>query len=168
MRLSRWLQRHREGVGFCLRFSLYTLLAFLLLYALDDQFVVPFTRRIAWLTHALLRAVGVQAWVSGASVGVPGFAVEIKNNCNAIYEIGLYAAAVWAYPATKLQRLMGIALGAVVLYLINLLRVLCLLALGVYWPGGFQAAHLYVWQALFLAVVAACWLGWAGRVRPVA
>jgi len=55
-----------------------------------------------------------------------------------------------------------------VLYLVNLLRVLSLIALGRYWPGGFQAAHLYVWQALFLAVVAACWLGWVGRVRPVA
>ena len=167
-RLTRWLRGHRDGVLFCLRFSLYTLLAFLLLYALDDWVVVPFTRRIAWLTHALLRAIGVQAWVAGASIGVPGFAVEIRNNCNAIYEIGLYAAAVWAYPAAILQRLMGIVLGAVVLYLVNLLRILSLLALGVYWPGGFKAAHLYAWQALFLAVVAACWLGWAGRLRPVA
>jgi len=155
-------------VLFCLRFSLYTILAFLLLYALDDLVVVPFTRRIAWLTERSLRVAGVQSWVAGASVGIPGFAVEIKNNCNAIYEIGLYAAAVFAYPAPIRQRLAGFSLGAIVLYLVNLLRVLSLIALGRYWPGGFQAAHLYVWQALFLAVVAACWLGWVGRVRPVA
>ena len=167
-RLARWLRQHQDGVLFCLRFSLYTILAFLLLYALDDLFVVPFTRRIAWLTDKSLRAAGVQSWVAGASVGVPGFAVEIKNNCNAIYEIGLYAAAVFAYPAPIGQRLAGFSLGAIVLYLVNLLRVLSLLGLGRYWPGGFQAAHLYVWQALFLAVVAACWLGWVGRVRPVA
>ena len=167
-RLARWLRQHRDGVLFCLRFSVYTILAFLLLYALDDLIVVPFTRRIAWVTHGLLRAVGTQAWVAGASVGIPGFAVEIKNNCNAIYEIGLYGAAVLAYPAPLTQRLLGTLLGAGVLYIVNLLRVLSLIALGRYWPGGFQAAHLYVWQALFLAVVAACWLGWVGRVRPVA
>ena len=167
-RLRRSLRQHREGLRFCLRFSGYTLLAFIVLYALHDQVVVPFTRRIAWLTHQILRTMGVQAWVAGASVGVPGFAVEIKNNCNAIYEIGLYAAAVFAYPAPLRQRAAGLLLGAIVLYLVNLIRVLSLLALGRYFPGGFQVAHVYVWQALFLAVVAAYWLGWVGRVRPVA
>ena len=153
---------------FCLLFSLYSVGAFLLLYALDDLFVVPFARRIAWLTQKLLRAAGGQAWVAGASVGIPGLAVEIKNNCNAIYEIGLYAAAVLAYPAPLTQRLLGTLVGAGVLYIVNLIRVLSLLALGRYWPWGFQAAHVYVWQALFLAVVTACWFGWVSRVRPVA
>jgi len=167
-RLRRSLRQHREGLRFCLLFSGYTLLAFIVLYGLDDQVVVPFTRRIAWLTHRILRTIGVQTWLDGVSVGVPGFAVRIKNNCNAIYEIGLYTAAVWAYPASIRQRLGGFLLGGVALYLVNLVRVLSLLALGRYWPGGFQAAHTYVWQALFLAVVAACWLAWVGRVRPVA
>jgi exosortase H (IPTLxxWG-CTERM-specific) len=167
-RLGRWLRQHREGFGFCLRFSAYTIAAFLFLYGLDDLIVVPFTRWIAWLTHGLLRGAGVQAWVSGASVGIPGFAVEIKNNCNALYEIGLYGAAVLAYPASFRRRLAGFLLGAAVLYVVNLLRVVSLLALGRYWPGGFQAAHLYVWQALFLVVVAGCWLGWTTRLRPVA
>jgi exosortase/archaeosortase family protein len=149
-------------------FALYTGLAFLTLYALDTVLVVPFTRRIAWLAHQALQALGVQSWAAGASVGIPGFAVQIKNNCNAIYEIGLYAAAVFAYPARLHERLAGFLLGAMVLYLVNLLRILTLLALGRAWPGGFQAAHLYVWQALFLAVVAALWLTWVSRVRPVA
>lgn len=153
---------------FCLLFSLYTVLAFVLLAAMDKDVVVPFTRRIAWLTQKLLRAVGIQAWAAGASVGIPGFAVEIRNNCNAIYEIGLYAAAVLAYPAPPTQRLLGTLVGAGVLYLVNLIRILSLLTLGRYWPWGFQAAHVYVWQALFLAVVTACWFGWVSRVRPVA
>ena len=166
-RLLRWLRPADPSVRFLVRFSLYTLLAFLALYAGHEPVVVPFTRWIAWLTHGMLQAMGVQTWVSGASVGIPGFAVEIKNNCNAVYEIGLYGAAVWAYPAPRRHRLTGVALGAAVLYVVNLLRVLSLLALGRYWPGGFQVAHLYVWQALFLAVVAACWLGWTARVRPI-
>lgn len=165
--LGRVLYGHREGVRFCLLFSLYTVGAFLLLSALYDQVVLPFTRLIAWLTYAFLRAAGSQTWVSGPVVGVPNFAVEIKNNCNAIYEIGLYTAAIWAYPASLRQRVTGTVLGAGFLYAVNFVRVLSLLALGRYWPWGFQAAHLYVWQALFLAVVAACWFGWVSRVRPV-
>ena len=167
-RLSRLLRQHHEGVRFCLLFSVYTMLAFVALYALHTPFVVPFTKAIAWLTYIVARAVGARAWVGGQSVGVPGFSVQIANNCNAIYEIGLFAAAVFAFPAPVQQRLTGFLLGAAVLYVVNLIRVLSLLALGRYWPGGFQAAHLYVWQALFLAVVAALWLTWVARVRRVA
>jgi len=95
--------------------------------------------------------------VCGASVGIPGFSVEIKNNCNAIYEIGLYASAIFAYPAI-LTRTLGFAIGSALLYLVNLLRVLSLIGIGRYFPGGFQIAHIYLWQAPFLALVAACWL----------
>ena len=83
-RIVRLLRQYREEVCFCLRFSAYTIVAFLALYALHDQVVVPFTRHIAWLTHRLLRAAGAQAWVSGVYVGIPGFAVEITNNCHAV------------------------------------------------------------------------------------
>lgn len=162
------LLKQREGLAFCLRFGFYTLLCFLVLYALHEPVVVPFTRLIATLAHAVLQTIGARSWVSGAAVGIPGFAVEIKNNCNAIYEIGLYGAAILAYPASRLQRLLGFAIGSGLLYVANLLRVLALIGLGRYFPGGFQLAHLYFFQAVFLALVAACWLGWLGRLRQIA
>lgn len=158
--------QHRAGLHFCLRFGLYTLLCFLVLYALHEPVVVPFTRLIATLAHAVLQTIGAKSWVSGAFVGIPGFAVEIKNNCNAIYEIGLYGAAIFAYPATLRQRTLGLLIGGSLLYLVNLIRVLTLIALGRYWPEGFQFAHLYLWQALFLALVAVCWIGWTTRLHP--
>jgi len=158
----------RGGLRFCLLFACYTVAIFLLLYALHVPVVVPFTRVIAWLSHTILQILGANAWVAGASVGIPGFAVEIKNNCNAIYEIGLYGAAVVAYPASWRERTLGFALGAALLYLANLVRVLALIGLGRYFPGGFHLAHLYLFQALFLGLVAACWLTWLSRLRHIA
>jgi len=136
-RSPQTLVTQRAGFAFCLRFGLYTLLGFLVLYALQEPVVNPFTRLIATLAHVALRTLGAHSWVSGASVGIPGFAVEIKNNCNAIYEIGLYASAVVAYPATVRQRALGLLIGGSLLYLVNLIRVLTLIALGRYWPEGF-------------------------------
>jgi exosortase/archaeosortase family protein len=101
-------------------------------------------------------------------VGVPGFAVQIRTNCNAIYEMGLYAAASLAYPAAASQRAMGVLSGIAVLYVVNLVRVLSLIFFGHLLPEFFDAFHVYVWQALFLVVVGGLWLGWVGRVRPVA
>jgi exosortase/archaeosortase family protein len=130
--------------------------------------VAPINRHVAWLAQWCLHAMGIKAVSAGPVVTVSGFAVEIKNNCNAIYEIGLYAAAVWAYPASVRQRLIGTAIGASVLYVVNAARILGLIALGVYARDWFEVAHLYGWQLVFLAVVATCWLTWVLRVHRVA
>jgi len=166
--LARRLRRHRDALRFCLLFSIYSVLAFAGLFALHDRVVEPFTSAIAWLVYKLLRAIGLSAWRDGVTLGLGGFAVQIRTNCNAIYEMGLYAAACLAYPAPMAQRTAGVALGVVVLYMVNLVRVASLVCFGYLLPEIFEAAHVYVWQALFLIVVAALWLVWVGRVRPFA
>jgi exosortase H (IPTLxxWG-CTERM-specific) len=130
--------------------------------------VAALNRHLAAVAAWCLGALGVGARVSGAMVSVPHFAVEIKNNCNAIYEVGLYTAAVWAYPASLRERIVGTAVGAAVLYAVNAIRILTLIALGAYAREWFDVAHLYAWQLVFLAVVAACWLGWVLRLRRIA
>jgi len=141
---------------------------FAVLYAGQNIVVAALNRHLAWLAKACLDVLGVTASSSGPTVSVRGFAVEIKNNCNAIYEIGLYAAAVWAYPASVRERVVGTVIGAGVLYLVNAVRILSLIAIGAYAREWFEAGHLYAWQVFFLAVVATCWLGWALRVRRLA
>jgi exosortase/archaeosortase family protein len=167
-RFAGLLQQHRGVLLFCLRFGVYSAVAFGALYALQDQVVEPFTRGIAWVTYRLMRAVGTPVSLDGVTVSVPNFAVLIRNNCNAAYEIGLYAAATLAYPASAGSRTTGILFAVVVLYVVNLIRVVTLLYMGYLVPGLFEAAHVYIWQVLFLVVVAALWLSWIGRVRPVA
>src|SRR5262249_39771603 len=162
------LRQHRDVLRFCLRFCVYSVMAFSVLYALQDQVVEPFTRGIAWVAYKLMRAFGTPARLDGVTVGVANFSVAIRNNCNAAYEMGLYAAATLAYPAPAGRRTSGILFAVAVLYLVNLIRVLSLLYTGYLVPGFFEAAHVYVWQVLFLVVVVGLWLSWIGRVRPVA
>ena len=49
-----------------------------------------------------------------------------------------------------------------------LLALYTVLVFAVLHPTWFESTHLYGWQALFLLVVAGCWLAWVSRVRPVA
>jgi exosortase H (IPTLxxWG-CTERM-specific) len=158
----------RPGPRFCFLFTLYTLLSFGVLYAAQALIVDPVNRHLARVSASVLELFGVGASAQGAMLTVTGFAVEIKNNCNAVYEIGLYAAAIWAYPASLTERLIGSLSGALVLYVVNLLRILTLFLVGLLRPEWFEVTHLYAWQVLFLVVVAACWFGWASRVRAVA
>lgn len=166
--LATFLREQREGLRFCALFALYTGGAFALLYAAQDVVVVPLNRHLAWMTEKVVRLVGVHAASAGGVVSLAGFAVEIKNNCNAIYEVGLYTAAVWAYPASARDRLLGTVIGAAVLYVVNFARILTLLTVGLLYRSWFEATHLYAWQAIFLLVVGTCWIVWVSRIRPVA
>jgi exosortase H (IPTLxxWG-CTERM-specific) len=167
-RVSAFVRDQRQGIRFCALFAVFTGLAFILLYAGQGVVVAPLNRHLAWMTERMLRFLGVHASSTGAVVALPGFAVEIRNNCNAIYEVGLYTAAVLAYPATWRSRITGALAGAGILYVVNFLRIVSLLALGLLSPSWFEATHLYVWQAIFLVVVGVCWIGWVSRVRPLA
>ncbi len=154
----------RQIVGSWLLFGLYVLVSFALLYGLDRQIVTPFTKVIALVTKALLGLGGVEARVTGTVVATPTFAVAIQNNCNAIYEIALFTAAVLAFPATWRQRAWGALLGFVSLYLVNLIRVLSLIYVGSHFREYFQLHHVYLWQSLFIAFALVLWTLWAGRL----
>ena len=167
-KLAVFLRQQRDGIRFCALFALFTAVAFAILYAGQNVLVVPLNRHLAWMTEKVLRLVGVHAASTGGVVSMSGFAVEIKNNCNAIYEVGLYAAAVWAYPASWRDRVMGTLIGAAVLYVVNFLRIMTLLTVGLLYREWFEATHLYAWQAIFLLVVGTCWIAWVSRIRPVA
>jgi exosortase/archaeosortase family protein len=163
------LRQHENTVRFCVRFGVFSIVAFSVLYALNDHVVEPFTRGIAWVTYTLMRVFGTPVSLAGVEVRVPNFSVLIRNNCNAAYEMGLYTAATLAYPASARRRISGILFAVVVLYVVNLIRVLSLLYTGYLLPGFvFEAAHVYVWQALFVTVIGALWLSWIGWIRPVA
>ena len=92
-KLGRFLRRERDGVRFCALFALFAVfavLAFALLYASQNVLVAPLNGHLAWVTEKLLRLFGVQTSSSGPVVVLGSFAVEIKNNCNAVY-LGLLA-----------------------------------------------------------------------------
>jgi exosortase H (IPTLxxWG-CTERM-specific) len=139
---------------------------FAAIYAAHDAIVVPLNRHIAWIAGAGLGALGLSAVAVGPVISTRGFAVEIKNNCNAIFELGLYAAAVCAYPASLTAKAVGVLVGAGVLYAVNFLRVISLIALGIFARDWFEIAHFYAWQILFFATVVACWFGWILRIPP--
>jgi exosortase H (IPTLxxWG-CTERM-specific) len=151
----------RADVRFCLVFALLAVAIFVVLHAVHYVVIVPLNQHIAWLAGAVMRGLGTDAVASGPMVSARGFAVEIKNNCNAIYELGLYGAAVWAYPASVGAKVAGTLVGAGVLNAVNLIRVVSLIAAGVFAREWFDFTHLYVWQVLFFALVAVCWFGWA-------
>ena len=89
-----------------------------------------------------------------------GFSVQIIEECTGLYEILIYVAAVLAFPTTLVKKGIGVALGAPILYGVNVLRIACLIVAGAYYPDTFDFMHLYFWQATLILMITSVWLLW--------
>jgi exosortase H (IPTLxxWG-CTERM-specific) len=130
----------------------------------NDHVVEPFTAGVARASGAALDLLGQEARMEGTVIRGPRFAVNIRNGCNGIETLLIFGAAVLAFPASWRARLLGLAAGAVLIQLINLVRVVALYLTGAYLPRLFDASHTVVWQTLVVLFGVLLWVAWAHRV----
>ena len=82
----------------------------------------------------------------------------------------LFISAVLASPVAFLSKVPGLLIGFLFLMAMNLVRVISLFYIGIYFPSAFNTAHHDVWQAVFiiLSILAwALWAIWAVRKTPL-
>jgi exosortase H (IPTLxxWG-CTERM-specific) len=133
----------------------------------NDHVVEPFTGLVARASGVALDLLGQDVTRTGTVLRSPRFGVNIKNGCNGLEAMVILLAAIVAFPATWRARLAGLALGAVGIQLVNLLRVVALFLTGAYWPRFFDASHTVVWQSLVILAAVLIWILWAQRfARP--
>ena len=121
----------------------------------------------AWLSGQFLRALGA---LGGFPVAVEGthlvsgkFRVDVSPACSGAVPSMIYLSAVFAYPAGRRAKLIGALLGMAVIGGVNLIRVVVLFLIGLFYNQYFHDTHVYVAQALVVAIAVATWLFWAGR-----
>jgi archaeosortase B (VPXXXP-CTERM-specific) len=115
-----------------------------------------------------LKLLGQSVTVDGRFISAPGMSVEVIEECTGAYEVIIFWSAVIAYPARWRARLIGVVGGMVVLLLINILRMMFLVAVGSRWPSSFQFMHIYFWQATLILMIVSVWILWIKLVanRP--
>lgn len=118
------------------------------------------THHVARVTAGALNLLGDNAHASGDHVDGAGFSLEIIPPCTGLLPALLFLAAVFAFPCRWHQKALGVALGVSGIYLVNLLRMVSLYYVGVYFPAAFERAHMTVWQPVIILSVAAFWLLW--------
>jgi exosortase H (IPTLxxWG-CTERM-specific) len=164
--LGRWWGRSGPASAarrFCIRFTLLVVVAFTVLSLLPDEDFSPYLRMLAASAAACLDLPGLELTRDGTLIVVNGFAIRVEAQCSAVYEAALLSAAIAASPVSLLSRLAGIAAGVTALLVVNVIRIASLALIGALAPAWFLHAHLFVWQALLVATVTACWLAWLAR-----
>ena len=156
----------RPQVLFLLKFFLILTGAYLLIAwnPVNDNVIEPFTASIARSSGAILRAFGESATVTGTLIRSPRFAVNINNGCNGVEAMLILLASIVAFPASLKARAIGLLLGALIVQVINYVRIVTLYYLGAYYPQLFDAFHAAVWQIVIILIAIVFFLIWSARV----
>jgi exosortase/archaeosortase family protein len=121
----------------------------------------------AWISGMLLKLVGLVAGfpvlIDGTNLSSGAFRVDVSPACSGAVPSMIYLSAVFAYPTSWRARLIGAGLGLAVINGANLMRVVALFLIGLFYNQYFHDTHVYVAQALVVALAVVTWLFWAGR-----
>lgn len=152
----------------CLIFA-FCILVFMLLYSwITDSSVfhrlVTFT---ASATATVLHVFDGDVYAFGTEVASPDFAMGIIEACTGVVPMLIFLAAVLAYPSPNKRKALGIVIGILGLYAVNIIRTTTLFAVGVHFPSFFDTAHYIVWQSLMILVAVVFWLLWVSRLAHV-
>lgn len=165
-RLSRWANRRpvlRAVIIFAVLMGLFY--AFVHLPSRGAPFR-PYLGILAQATGGVLTLFGHEATVVDTSVSSTAFSMTIVRGCDAIEPMAALIAAVVASPATIWMKIPGILVGTLVFLVINLIRLVSLFLVGIYFPNAFEVVHLDIWQVAFIALIIcfwAIWFRWATR-----
>lgn len=134
-----------------------------------------------WSDNAVNRHLnaGVSAWViqqiapaeqvrpSGTRLVSPRVTLDIMKGCEGFEVMVILVAAMLAYPAPWGKRAAGLVAGCALLYILNVVRLVCLYVVARYRPALFDALHVVFWQSLLVCLGALMFLAWVRWIhRP--
>jgi exosortase H (IPTLxxWG-CTERM-specific) len=149
-------------------FLIILLVAFGIVYlpAVREHVIGPFTQGITHLSGWLIQVFGGEVSVRENVLSIPGFAVQVLDMCNGVEATIFLWAAMIAFPASFLYTLKGIFIGTLTVHVLNIIRIISLLYLGVYKPEWFHWVHWYLWDGLIMLDILIVFLAWI-RLMPI-
>jgi exosortase H (IPTLxxWG-CTERM-specific) len=148
---------------FSRNFLLAAALAIVFLSLIPEACFEPINRFTAFWVGDMLRLLAMDPAVRGTHVSISGFSINVIAECSAIQLIALYIAFIIAFPATRSEKLVGIAAGSSLLFTLNIGRIAIVTIIGAGHPSIFHAVHIYLGQlGMVCAVIVFClaWTRW--------
>ena len=127
--------------------------------------VKSFTATLASVAGTLLKLWDSTVIVTGTLVQSARFGIIIVSGCSGVYVTAIFVAVIIATPASWRRKLLGILIGATVIYVLNLARIVSLFIIGTYTSMEvFDFFHVYIWQTLVVFIALAFFMGWIGTL----
>ena len=151
-----------------LKFVVFFITSLSIFYFISIQFesYIPLfsMQSTAKTLHLLLNLAGMKNNLNAYSINFSNFSITIVRQCTGIFEAMALTACMLAYPASKEKKFAGIVFAIPVIYIFNMLRLVFLSILGIYYPSVFEAIHDYLLQLTFVFLVVFFWIFWIDKV----
>lgn len=158
------LKRLAPGLHFGVRFFACLFFFSAVFWAFDLHLhLEPVQRWIAWLSVQGQHLAGGDAQAQGTNIVIKTLVMNVNHECTGIFVIMLFASFVLAYPAPRLSRVGGLAVGVPLLFIVNVVRLATLARIVEVYPDAFFYFHEYVWQGIFMVLVLVGSISWAER-----
>ncbi len=130
----------------------------------------PITSMVAYLSSLVMQLFDPTVRSEGINIfdTASAWGVQVVAGCNGMEAVIILLAAVFAFPSTFFQKVVGFVAGFLAIHLLNVVRIISLFYIGKHSTTWFEWFHLYVWQALIIIdalVVWLLWLRWINRQR---
>ncbi len=160
----------KTPLSFCLRAGL--LLCCLSVICLTETFenrvTAPLIHLNAKLTNLGLNTLGISSTCHGQYVRTSGpdrFSIKVISECTGIFVMVILLSLTVTFPVQWRSRAIGLLLGALLVFVLNLARLVSLFVIGMKFPEYFNEIHVFFWQGLFIVVVVLFWYIWAQRAQ---
>ena len=135
---------------------------------LDGRLDDALTHNIAAAAAILLRTLGLDASVSTTDLSLILIAkvptVSIYKACNGMVLYALFTGFVIAFPSSSLHKLWFIPLGVILIYGVNILRIVALCLNYHYYHKTADFNHHYTFAFIEYGFICLLWLWWAVRL----
>ncbi len=154
-------------------FYLFFILFFLFLFIFQLITHIPFIAYpLTWVTTQttwyVLNIFGLPVSMEGIIISTPrGIHMEVIYECTGIYGIIVYLSAVLATPkALWTKKLMGCWIGILVIWLMNIVRLVTIYWVTYEYPPAFDFIHTYFWQLFLVIIVILVYAVWYKKNVP--
>ena len=138
---------------------------FVLIYIIFQEHFSFLRSLTASTLSALLGLLGVSHTLDETMLHlVDGISLNIIDECTGIYELFVYTGCVMAYPTSSNKKLAGVAFGIPAMFGINMVRLLSLAFVGLWFPSIFGYVHYYLWQVTLILLVVFVMLVWIEKI----
>lgn len=166
-RVKGWLKNNRPQIFLVLivgiTMALYYYLTGTELFR--KQFLPSYLHFLAVITGGILNAMGNTVNVAATVVQSNSFAMDIAYGCDALEPITLFTVVVAAFPAKIKARLLAIPIGILILFMINIIRLITLYYAGSSSLELFEMMHIEIWQPVFIVCALVLFIVYVGLVR---
>ncbi len=164
--LRNWWSEKSPVLKFAVGFGLVMLIFYLFYFSsFYENILLPATINFqAQIANGILNLFGYDTTVNGYNISSEEFAVSVKRGCDGIETAALLITGILIFPLPFRLKIPGFIAGLLVIFGLNLIRIVGLYLSGLYIPSFFDFLHLHGGFVIFTIasiLVYIIWVQWA-------